>query len=282
MGFYKTGLAEIVAGINAANPRAGVQENQLLPPIGIEPYTPKEGEPEECNTRCWLQARDGAGIRGGAYVYFHRIPLEDLLKPGDEFQVQGHPNTPAELYTLLQSRYGLDFSAEDTDCTELTYTQEGFAQVFLTAHATNERFIGTLPVSVVPSDIDIAEVVVVPLYEDFQYPSGQAVTPQAQVYSFGWDATPWRSWAGQVKTNQTLTATDARALKDISGDPWTMEPGEFSLYGARVVYAGYNNAQLPTNPNYERVLFIELAAECTNLAGMLQIHFNMSNQENWS
>lgn len=282
MGFYKTGLAEIVAGINEANPRAGVRVDQLLEPIGIEPYLPGPEEPEECNTRCWLQARDGSGIQGGAYVYFHRIPLETLLKQGDEFQVQGHPTTAAELYTLLESRYGLDFRTTDTDCTELSYSTEGFAQVFLTAHPANQRFTGTLPVSVVPSDIDIAEVVKVPLYQDFQYPSGQAQLPHAQVYSFGWNATPWRNWAGQVKTNQVLTESDAKVLADISGDAWTMEPGPYSLYGARVVYAGYNNAQLPTNPNYERVLFIELAAECTNLAGVLQIHFNMSNQENWS
>lgn len=59
------------------------------------------------------------------------------------------------------------------------------------------------------------------------------------------------------------TAPDQRvadALREVTGDPWTLEPKKkFTLYKAQVTYVGANQVGFPTSKRYKWVLLVTLS-----------------------
>lgn len=235
-----------------------------------------------------IDAIPGKGYRGSVTVYYNRIDLGVLfLNVGANVGLTvAEGDDSNKLIPLLNAKYGTHFEVGDLVVVPLEVSTD-IKEVTLAAVGGNVMYEGQFVVKYGLAETALDSVVLITTLDGFNYPSADLTKGQASIYSYNLDGSsePKNFWAtvsaGPV-TAAFVTPFNTAFRVD---EDWVFDAStkDFNLYGATVVYAGVNDSALlpqgvdvALNPTYNKVVIMQLGAECANFAGYLTVYFGGS------
>lgn len=227
-----------------------------------------------------LRATNDAKAYGNLDVYYHRLDIGSHIGMGTDNDI--------ELPISFQ------LSSLNTDCLGSLYQFVGieltpdeikpvaidFVNRVVTFEVTDTSLLwtGVLKLRIKPGDAVLGDIVSSGLTStQYAYPNINTNNGQAPLYAYNMIFTD--AMRNYQNSGTNLTTGDLLKILGTTGDPWTVyrSPSAWNLFEATVLYNGPNKPEYPTDPYFERVLVVNLALYCTNLAGNLYIQYNSSS-----
>lgn len=278
MSLFPDARPQIIAEANRLNNIA-----LKMSDIVFQVPTPASGGTTTKNTTVVLRASPSAPYTDSVPVNYDRLDLATVFAhtPVNTYaKVRAFkPATIHDLIPALNLTYGTEFSANDIEDGPLTLV-DGGGTALIKAKPGSFTWLGEFTVTVAPGDMNLEREVVSTNLNGLNYPSGQSVKGQAEVYSYRYDCSAYGDVLegievpeGGLPVNQVL----ADFVSDITGDTWVLDGSvDFSLEGAVVKYNGTNSLEfVESNKNFDYLIEIDLSASCANFAGTLRFHYNL-------
>lgn len=233
------------------------------------------------NTSVVVTARPGARYLGSVRVNYDRADFSQIFAstPLNTYAKLRafRPSTIHDLIPALNDHYGLQLTKADIEDGALSLAN-GEGTAVIQAKATSLGWRGAFTVTIVPGDAKLEDWLLDTDLAGVPYPSGQDVLGQAEVYSYGIDATAYWNALRQIvidtEGGEAVNQVLVDLVNELTGDSWTLAPGDYSFAGAKVTYNGANSTDKPSNPDYTYIMEIGLTNQCTNFAGTFRIHYN--------
>ena len=280
MSLFRDARSQVLADINAKNVTAFKASDVVWGPaqsvaaMNPQPTTTK-------NTAVTLSAAAGSPYSGQVQVYYDRLSFATVFAntPVNTYAKLRafRPSTIHDLIPALNDYYGLELSADDIEDGPLSLV-DGVGSATIIAKPGSWTWTDSFSVSIQPGDLYLDVAMTVTDLNGVQYPSGQSIKGQAEVYSYRYDCSAYGELFAAISVvtegGEPVTQALVDAINDLTGDTWTLSAGAFGLSGAKVIYNGTNSLNKPSNSNYDYLLEIQLSADCSNFAGVLRFHYN--------
>lgn len=280
MSLFRDARSQVLADINAKNGTTLKASDVVWGPaqavagMNPQPTTTK-------NTAVTLSAAAGSPYSGQVQVCYDRLSFATVFAntPVNTYAKLRafHPSTIHDLIPALNDYYGLELSTDDIEDGALSLV-DGVGSATIIAKPGSWTWTDSFSVSIQPGDLYLSTAMTVTDLNGVQYPSGQSVKGQAEVYSYRYDCSAYAELFAAISVvtegGEPVTQALVDAINDLTGDTWTLSTGAFGLSGARVIYNGTNSLNKPSNSNYDYLLEIQLSADCSNFAGVLRFHYN--------
>lgn len=281
MPLFRSARPQLIAEINKVN---GIvlklsdvvfQPAQAVADIVPPPATTK-------NTRSIMMASPAAPFTGQVPIYYDRLSLTKVFEhtPVNTYAKlrSFRPTRIHDLIPDLNNYYGLELTTADIEDGDLELV-DGVGVAVIKALPTSMDWTGEFTVSIQPGDLNLEKHMTVTDLNGVQYPSGQSVKGQAEVYSYYFDCSAYADYLDAILvTNpegEPVNAAFVDFVSDATGDDWLLDqPGNFSLEGAKIVFNGANSLNKPSNANYDFICEVVLSDSCANFAGTLRLHYN--------
>lgn len=281
MALYRDARAQVLAAINSSNSLNLKQADvvfgagEAVAGIVPAPTTTK-------NTRTILTAAPSAPYSGKVPVFYDRLSFTKVFEhtPVNTY-AKLRSFRPVRIHDLipdLNNYYGLELTTADIEDGPLTLV-DGVGSAVIRAKAGSLTWTGEFTVSIIPGDLTLEKHMTVTELKGVDYPSGQSVKGQAEVYSYYYDCSAYEDFLDAIEVTDPegldVTGVVADFIADITGHAWTVEAaGDYSLVGAKIVYNGTNSLNKQSNHNFDYIIEIKLSADCANFAGTLRFHYN--------
>lgn len=283
MKFNAESKASVLAYINAAN-------STTFTDAQVEFGTPAltngswQGNTTTKNSVVRLTAKEGSGFEGTTIVAYDRLKLDDLANLQGVKIRANKPTSTIDLLAGFKYYAGMILTADDIEPTPLTDNGDGTYSGTLTAKSSSLGWIGSLPIVVTQGGLRMDELVVDTDLDGLNYPTASNTDVYGPLYTYPYDFTPYKATLDAIVDGATLTTEQADALVvalkavDLGAGKatWNNDGAAttYSLNGAKCVTNGLNGSDLPTNPNYKYVMFLDLRAAVTAPKGTLILHYN--------
>lgn len=238
---------------------------------------PTLGTPHEFRRRNTYAIFEATGFSGGAELCYNRIILQEFMGAGAHTITTRHkPNTTHEALELVNRKYRLFLKPEDVVNEPVDWNlQTGRGTFVLRAMVSSLGLAGNVTISLIPGADPIADLELVGDISMALYPSGQNVKGQAQYISYPCDTSDWNGELSSWRTGEALNAAKLETIRMITDLDWVMAPGDYSLDGAAITYAGEIRLGIDIpKANHTRIVTIMLGASCANFAGELTLYHN--------
>lgn len=236
------------------------------------------------NTVLRIAAAPGGTYQGSVVVVYDRLNLASLANiPG----FKPRATNPATTHDILGGiRYftGLNLSVDDIEPTPMTDNGDGTYTGTLTAKAGSLGWYGSIQVIVQKGGDRLSDLITDAELDGLNYPTASSTDVYGSLYTYPYDFTPYKATLDAIVDGATLTTEQADALVvalkavDLGAGKatWNNDGAAttYSLNGAKCVTNGLNGSDLPTNPNYKYVMFLDLRAAVTAPKGTLILHYN--------
>lgn len=239
-----------------------------------------------CNTRVTLRVKAALPAVGQRYAFYNRTSLAYVFQywPLTTYTAlrAWYPKTTHDLIPYMLRQWGIPFQKEDLVDEPLTLVD---GQGSVTLHCTTDapNFVGEVTFNVVRGGGSLeAELLVKDLTGLVYLDPGVGAKQSAELYSYRYDGTVCyddlhAAPLGVIGTEPAELAHWASVLSRCTGDLWvgnTSTPTPFNVANMEILSNGLNPQTHGTNPAYKYVLRVRLSVGCTNLAGVLQLHYN--------
>lgn len=236
-----------------------------------------------CNTRVTLRAGPALPATGQRYAFYNRTDLAYACQYWPVTTLlplrAWYPKTTHDLLPLLARQWGLPFQPEDILDEPLTLVDSA-GSVTIRCAPGAPNFVGQLTFKVVRGGGSLeAELKTKDLtglsYLDPNVGSKQA----AELYSYRYDFTAHHALLATATPgvlDDALQSDWAAMLAAVTGHTWVglSTHAPYNVSRMEILSNGLNNQPFGTNPSYKYVLRARLSAGCSNLAGVLQLHYN--------
>lgn len=281
MPLFRSARPQLIAEINKVN---GIvlklsdvvfQPAEAVASIVPPPTTAK-------NTRSIMMASPAAPFTGQVPVYYDRLSLTKVFEhtPLNTYAKlrSFRPTRIHDLIPDLNNYYGLELTTADIEDGELALV-DGVGNAVIKAKPGSLDWVGEFTVTIQPGDLNLEKHMTVTDLNGVQYPSGQSVKGQAEVYSYYFDCSAYADYLDAILiTNpegEAVNQAFVDFVADATGDGWVLDQaGNFSLEGAKILFNGVNSLNKPSNPNYDFICEVLLSDACANFAGTLRFHYN--------
>ncbi len=270
---FNNALAQISAELSTKHPKLVNKFDK------IERIKSSEGTIHELRDRNSYGLVSAVGFKGRVEMAYDRINYAQLMggpgKQGNVIRTRSKPSSTHKALALLDRKWNLGIPPESILDLPVKYDSEGIGTV--TVEAVDGDVIGfnkfTFKLKPGPDNIST-----LPLKGNLGaalYPSGQTAKGQAQLISYPVDTTAHNAYLASVWSSQPIDAEMIQVINDLTGVTWSLNPGEYSLSGAEVVYGGIVRPgyDMP-KANFTRIVTINLGAACSNFAGELVFYHN--------
>jgi len=270
---FRNPFAELSAAVGKVNANL---VNKLQAVVDVKPST---GTVHELRKRNSYGRFSAVGYRGWVDTAYNRINLTevfgDKLKQDISIKSRLAPATTHQALQLINRKWNLELQASSVQPLPVVYDGDGVGTVTVTAVDGALDIYGSFTFKIIPGPDNVAEINVSRDIGDGLYPSGNSAKGQAQFLSYPVDTTAHNSYLAGVWQGETIDQAMIDVINDLTGISWSLSPGQYSLSGASVVYAGVVRPgwDLP-KPNFTRVVVIRLGSACTNFAGELVFYHN--------
>lgn len=275
-GYYNKPTDELVFDlIKEANPDSDFTQDQ----VRLTNFAPNTNGDTTRNTVGKLMAIAGMGREGEVTLTWNRPDLAQIFSDVQVYVSASNKFKKSDLLPEINLNFGFQLAAEDIYdevlnlSTVPTVTQ-------LKVRPTCPAFTGTLVVNIGDPKKAIDTVIRNTDLDGLAYPTNQSVKIQGPLYLYAQDYTydaenMQRFGYGDLIEGDLLTILNRK-----SPDQWINTPtaAAWNMAGATVWYNGLTaDAPVYVNANYERCVVIHLDATlCTNVAGHLILHYNLS------
>lgn len=280
MPLFRDARPQIIADINTKNgivlKMADVVFGQAEPvaSLPVQPPTTKK-------TRVLIYAAPSAPYTGMVPAYYDRLSFATVFAhtPLNTYaRLRSYrPTRIHDLIPDLNNYYGLELTAADIEDGDLVL-DNGSGTAVIKAKPGSLNWEGEFTVTIAPGDLNLDRAMTVTDLDGVQYPSGQSVKGQAEVYSYYFDCSPFAPYLGELvvpEEGANVNQGFVDFVNAVTGDAWVLEgAAAFSLEGAKIVYNGANSLNKPSNSNYNFICEVVLGAACANFAGTLRFHYN--------
>lgn len=280
MPLFRDARPQIIADINAKNSivlkMADVVFGQAEPvaSLPVQPPTIK-------TTRVLIYAAPSAPYTGMVPAYYNRLSFATVFAhtPLNTYaRLRSYrPTRIHDLIPDLNNYYGLELTPADIEDGELVL-DNGSGTAVIKAKPGSLNWEGEFTVTIAPGDLNLDRAMTVTDLNGVQYPSGQSVKGQAEVYSYYFDCSAYAPYLSELVVpaeGGDVNQGFVDFVQGVTGDEWVLEgAGPFSLEGAKIVYNGVNSLNKPSNSNYNFICEVLLGAACENFAGTLRFHYN--------
>lgn len=281
MSLFRTARPQLIAEINRLNGIVLKLSDVVFQPAeavaGLNP-TPSTTK----NTRSIMMAAPAAPFTGQVPIYYDRLSLTKVFEhtPLNTYAKLRSFN-PVRIHDLipdLNNYYGLELTTADIEDGELSLV-DGVGSAVIRAKPNSMDWTGEFTVTIQPGDLNLEKHLTVTDLNGVQYPSGQSIKGQAEVYSYYFDCSSYADYLDAILVESPegvpVNGAFAAFVADVTGDDWTSDaPGNYSLEGAVIVYNGPNSLNKPSNSNYDFICEVVLSGSCANFAGVLRFHYN--------
>lgn len=282
MALFRDARPQILADVNTKNSlEMKASEVTFSLPQAVSEISPAPTTAR--NTRVYLNAAANSPYSGRVPVYYNRLDFATVFAYSAVNTLAKlrsfNPSTIHSLIPDLNNYYGLELTTDDIEDGALTL-ENGVGTAVIKAKATSFTWTGQFTVSIAPGDMALDRTMTVTDLTGIQYPSGQSVKGQAEVYSYSYDLSPFYEQLQAIIASGNTREAMSQELLDIivavTEDPWVMDAaGDYSLLGAAVVYNGPNSLNKPSNPNFDYIIEIALSDSCALFSGTLRFHYNV-------
>jgi Concanavalin A-like lectin/glucanases superfamily len=279
MALYPAPLTAILGAIAALN--KGVTLDPSLYTFGAPtPFADPQGV---TNTSMLITVAEvTAPYQGSQTVYYTRLNLSDLTTLLPQPIAANGLTKVSDFWAILNANFGLNFVAGDlNDNDSITVNPDGSGSVTLIAQANSQGWIGTVTMSFVAGNFDLATTVGTTALPGFMYPNQDLTKPFGELYSYWRDMSAYQSDLQNINTSTSDLTTLTADLKAVTGDPWVnTAASRFSLQGAAIVYNGpvvdfvpIAGTVMTPNTNYVYVLVVQLGSGSLGYGGYLFLHY---------
>lgn len=281
MPLFRSARPQLIAEINKLNSivlklsDVVFQPAQAVASITPAPTTTK-------NTRSIMMASPSAPFTGQVPVFYDRLSFTKVFEhtPVNTYAKlrSFRPSRIHDLIPDLNNYYGLELTTADIEDGALSLV-DGVGTAVIKATPGSMGWIGEFTVTIVPGDLNLEKHMTVTDLSGVQYPSGQSVKGQAEVYSYYFDCSAYADYLAAISIDEQEGEAVNQAFVDfvheVTGDAWVLDqPGNFSMEGARIVFNGTNSLSKRSNQNYDFICEVVLGDACENFAGTLRFHYN--------
>lgn len=269
MALYKTPKAAINASILALN---GVMLVESEYDYGVP--VPIELRGDGTNTEITVTARNEFSTYDGSVtVAYIRLALDDLLFLVPDTVQMPVPATTLAFALSFNAIYGTAFTADDI-VSEPVVLVDGSGPVTLTAKVGSLGWTGSATFQVEPGRIPLTGLSNRSL-PGLNFPDPYQNKPFGWAYSYWRNASLQEPLLGPVLVNNPDWTSIRDALVQLTGDPWVLNGQvKYSLSGATVLHNGPTQAATYSNNDYDRVMVLQLGADCLGFSGRLFLHYN--------
>ena len=281
MPLFRDARPQIIADINTKNgivlKMADVVFGRAEPvaSLPVQPPTTKK-------TRVMLFAAPAAPYTGSVAVYYDRLNFATVFA---HTPLNAYANLrsfrPTRIHDLipdLNNYYGLELTPADIEDGDLVL-DNGNGTAVIKAKPGSLNWEGEFTVTITPGDLNLERAMTVTDLSGVQYPSGQSVKGQAEVYSYYFDCSSFAPYLSELvvpEKGEPVNQGFVDFVQSVTGDDWVLDGAvPFSLQGAKIVYNGVNSLNKPSNSNYNFICEVLLSDACTNFAGTLRFHYNV-------
>ena len=281
MALYRDARPQVLAAINAANSinlkMADVvfSAAEAVADITPAPTTTK-------NSRTILTAAPSAPYSGKVPAFYDRLSFTKVFEhtPVNTYAKlrSFRPQRIHDLIPDLNNYYGLELTKADILDGELTLV-DGVGSAVIEATPASLTWTGKFTVSIIPGDLALEKHMTVTDLKGIDYPSGQSVKGQAEVYSYYYDCSAYEEYLDAIEVvtegGEDLTDSFVDFINGVTGGAWTLAAaGNYSLVDAKIIYNGANSLNKQSNHNFDFICEVKLSAACANFAGILRFHYN--------
>lgn len=279
MSIIRNAKQQIVDDINSRN-QLDITVDQL--DYG-KPYPPESEDDlffaEGRNSVITLTAKVGAPALGRATVYYDRVDLSTVFTAPNGVNPMVVPVdlpraiTTHDIIPAINYYHGLDMSVDDIE--PFLVDHENLT-VVIQATPGSIGWLGSIVAKLAPGGPQLAQNFpntesIVP----YVYPYYNVKLGSASVYSYPYKFDDYAAELLAAGTGLSLPRL-AAIIKAVTGHPWEIwrMPSVYNLKEAVISYNGPNLAELPSNPNSQYVMVVDLSLYCINLGGKLLIHYS--------
>lgn len=275
-GYYNKPTDELVFDlIKEANPESDFTQDQ----VRLTNFTENTNGDPKRNTAGKLVAILGMGREGEIALTWNRPNIAEIFAEVDVYVSASNKFKKSDLLAEINLNFGFQLAAEDIYDEVLnlsivpTVTQ-------IRIRPTCPAFTGILEVNIGDPKKAIDTVIRNKDLDGLAYPTNQSVKIQGPLYLYAQDYTydadnMQRFGYGDLIEGELLTILNRK-----SPEAWinTPTPAAWNMAGATVYFNGLTtSAPVYVNTNYERCVVIHLDSTlCTNVAGHLILHYNLS------
>lgn len=272
MALYKDALDAIFEAIETQNGVTLVRDEYTLGNPTV--YEDPEGI---LNTSMVITAATPRSpYEGSVTVQYTRLNLADLAQLLPQPIRATGITTITDVINVLNKNHGMNLQGADLVAGAVTTLVDDTGDIELVAAANSPGWIGSVTLSFVKGNIDIAVATTVKTLPGLMYPARDESKPYGELYSY------WRDFTPQTALLETVTTetTDLTPIKDAlvanTGHAWvTSGASRYSLSGAVVEIAEAIDWENPGkfNPDYAFGIAVTLSADSLGYSGQLILHF---------
>lgn len=273
MSLYKEPIAEIIEAIGQVNNVFLVEDQYVWGP----PELAAVGVGGDNTSTLITSKGEASAYDGEVSVRYHRRDLTELeaLIPLEvtAFNIQTH----MDLARRLNDVFGLNFTADDIVDGPAGLV-DGVGEVTLVAKPLSRGWTGQVTFSVLFGERPLEQFLTVTRLPGLSYPSASTEKPYAAVYAYWRNFSDWVNELEEVAVGTGQLSTLLDVLRAATGDDWKLDTvSRYSLKGAKVTFVGTTADEPLSNPDYDKVIIVELdEVSSTILSGSLIMHYYLS------
>lgn len=245
----------------------------------IESVKPSAGTVHELRKRNSYGLFSAVGLKGRVEGAYDRINLSTFLgavgKQDIDIKTNSKPANSHQALPLVDRKWNLKLQPASIVSLPITYDGDGIGTVTIRGVEGALDVYGQFVFRIIPGADNIAELNLSTNLNNALYPNNNPAKGQASFLSYPADTTPHNAYLSSVWTNQPIDQAMIDVIDALTGVSWGTAPGEYSLSGAQVSYAGVVRSgwDVPKT-NFTRIVVITLGADCSNFAGELVFYHN--------
>lgn len=275
-GYYDLPTNTLVFNlIKEANPDIDFSEDQ----VRLANMVTNPGTDTTRNTQGVLMAIPGMGREGNVTLTWNRPDIGEIFSNISVYVGPANKLKKSDLLAEINSNFSFQLAAEDI-YDEILNLSVLPTTVSLRIRPTCASFVGELPVTLGDPKKALDTVIRSTDLAGLNYPTNQSVKIQGPFYLYAYDYSYDAANMQQFGFGDAIEGDLLLAVNRKSPDQWvnTTTPGPWNMNTASVWYNGVTSAAPDfVNTNYDRCVIIHLdSTMCTNVAGHLIMHYNVS------
>lgn len=275
-GYYNKPTNTLVFDlIKEANPDSDFTEDQ----VRLTSFTTNTNGDTTRNTAGKLVAILGMGREGEIALTWNRPDVAEIFRDVDVYVSVTDKFKKSDLLAEINLNFGFQLAAEDI-YDEVLNLSIVPVQSVLRIRPNCPAFTGQLVVNIGDPKKAIDTVIRNTDLDGLAYPTNQSVKIQGPLYLYAMDYSYDPDGMQKFGYGDLIEGELLSTLNRKSPDQWqnVSTPATWNMAGATVWYNGLTSAApVYVNSGYERCVVIHIDADlCTNVAGHLILHYNLS------
>lgn len=232
------------------------------------------------NTAVRVTGVEGGIYTGTNYILYDRVGFEAYVNiKGDGYKTKPMQipaiTKKSQLVPFLNIYFGLGLSADEIIEGDVTIPSAGGVfTIRIDPTANNYQFNAGYDFPCTTDGYVASATVKKADLSGLVYPSTDLTASQAYMASYPLSFTKEFATLSKLTVQSQVDAALMKSINNVMGTKFTMEAGDYSLSGAKIIYAALNSTAVQANPNYKYVVTIKLSNDSVKMRGTLILQYN--------